>query len=197
MIHCVREPLCEPNNLLCHFFFSRPGCAGSRRFALYLDLFCSRSCLRRTGVAAKRIVKSTLCVKSTLHTTRLHAHITSYLFRTTVEKSHLDYNLLLSSLEKSKWVGLGSPLAICSMYGDLICSVHTVNKLHFLRHKIVIEDHMVDWHSCQKYYPLEIKILLLSILLLWYWFLPISIVPCQADRLREKQVSPPFKCQDT
>ena len=29
----------------------------------------------------------------------------------------------------SKWVGLGSPLAACSVYGDLICSVHTVNNL--------------------------------------------------------------------
>ena len=29
----------------------------------------------------------------------------------------------------SKWVGLGSPLAACSVYRDLICSVHTVNSL--------------------------------------------------------------------
>ena len=29
----------------------------------------------------------------------------------------------------SKWVGLGSPLAACSVYGDLTCSVHTVNDL--------------------------------------------------------------------
>ena len=29
----------------------------------------------------------------------------------------------------SKWVGLGSPLAASSMYGDLTCSVHTVNNL--------------------------------------------------------------------
>ena len=29
----------------------------------------------------------------------------------------------------SKWVGLGSPLAACSMYGDLTCSIHTVNNL--------------------------------------------------------------------
>ena len=29
----------------------------------------------------------------------------------------------------SKWVGLGSPLAACSVYGDLTCSVHTVNNL--------------------------------------------------------------------
>ena len=29
----------------------------------------------------------------------------------------------------SKWVGLGSLLAACSVYGDLTCSVHTVNNL--------------------------------------------------------------------
>ena len=29
----------------------------------------------------------------------------------------------------SKWVGLGSPLAARSVYGDLTCSVHTVNNL--------------------------------------------------------------------
>ena len=29
----------------------------------------------------------------------------------------------------SKWVGLGSPLAACSVYGDLTCSVHTVNNI--------------------------------------------------------------------
>ena len=29
----------------------------------------------------------------------------------------------------SKWVGLGSPLAASSVYGDLNCSVHTVNNL--------------------------------------------------------------------
>ena len=29
----------------------------------------------------------------------------------------------------SKWIGLGSPLAACSVYGDLTCSVHTVNNL--------------------------------------------------------------------
>ena len=30
----------------------------------------------------------------------------------------------------SKWVGLVSPLAACSVYGDLTCSVHTVNNLY-------------------------------------------------------------------
>ena len=29
----------------------------------------------------------------------------------------------------SKWVGLGSPLAACSVYGDFTCTVHTVNNL--------------------------------------------------------------------
>ena len=46
----------------------------------------------------------------------------------------------------SKWVRLGSPLTACSVYGDRICSVHTVNNLcmfncqcHFY---FVIEDHI-------------------------------------------------------
>ena len=28
-----------------------------------------------------------------------------------------------------KWVGLGSPLATCSVYGDFTCSIYTVNNL--------------------------------------------------------------------
>ena len=60
---------------------------------------------------------------------------------------------------------LGSPLAACSTYGDLTCSVHTVNNFHrFVIIKrmyiFVSEDHMLDWHSCQICYPLEIKLLL-------------------------------------
>ena len=45
-------------------------------------------------------------------------------------------HLLVLGLDKmypppnSKRIGLGSPLAACSMYGDLICSVHTVNNFH-------------------------------------------------------------------
>ena len=31
---------------------------------------------------------------------------------------------------------------------------------------IVIEDHMFDWHTCQIWYPPEIKLLLLLLLLL-------------------------------
>ena len=30
----------------------------------------------------------------------------------------------------------------------------------------IIEDHMLDWHTCQICYPLEIKLLLLLLLLL-------------------------------
>ena len=32
-------------------------------------------------------------------------------------------------ISPSKWVGLGSPLAACSVYEDFTCSVHTVNNL--------------------------------------------------------------------
>ena len=32
-------------------------------------------------------------------------------------------------MSPSKWVGWGSPLAACSVYGDLTCSIRTVNNL--------------------------------------------------------------------
>ena len=62
----------------------------------------------------------------------------------------------------SKRVGLGSPLAACSMYGDLTCSVHTVNNIHCFvitkcMYVFVSENHMLDWQWCQICYPLEIK----------------------------------------
>ena len=65
----------------------------------------------------------------------------------------------------SKRVGLGSPLAACSMYGDLTCSVHTVNNFHCFAiikrmYVFVSEDHMLDWQLCQICYPLEMKLLL-------------------------------------
>ena len=69
-----------------------------------------------------------------------------------------------AGLDPSKRVGLDSPLAACSMYGDLTSSVHTVNNFHCFviikRMRVfVFEDHMLDWHSCQICYPLEIKLL--------------------------------------
>ena len=39
----------------------------------------------------------------------------------------LDLSLDRSYPTSSERVGLGSPLAACSVYGDLICSVHTIN----------------------------------------------------------------------
>ena len=54
------------------------------------------------------------------------------------------------------------------LYGDLTCSVHTVNNFHCSviikrMYVFVSEDHMLDWHPCQICYPLEIKLLLLSL----------------------------------
>ena len=76
----------------------------------------------------------------------------------------------------SKREGLGSPLAACSMYGDLTCSLHSVNNFHCFviikrMYVFVFEDHMLDWHSCQICYPLEIKllILLLHAPALYFW----------------------------
>ena len=66
----------------------------------------------------------------------------------------------------SKRVGLGSPLAACSMYGDLTGSVHdAVNNFHCFAvikrmYVFVSEDHMLDWQLCQICYPLEMKLLL-------------------------------------
>ena len=65
----------------------------------------------------------------------------------------------------SKRVGFGSPLAACSMYGDLTCSVHTVNNFHCFAiikrmYVFVSEDHMLIWQLCQICYPLEMKLLL-------------------------------------
>ena len=54
---------------------------------------------------------------------------------------------------------------LSSVYGDLTCSVYTVNNLRLLSYQwhvyFCIEDHMLDWHSCQTWSPLEIKLLLL------------------------------------
>ena len=65
----------------------------------------------------------------------------------------------------SKREGLGSPLAACSIYGDLTCSVHAVNNFHCFviikrMYAFVSEDHMLDWQLCQICYLLEIKLLL-------------------------------------
>ena len=51
-----------------------------------------------------------------------------YYSRTTCG-NHLLVLCLVKSYPPSKWVGLGSPLAACSVYGDLTCCVHTVNNL--------------------------------------------------------------------
>ena len=69
----------------------------------------------------------------------------------------------------SSGVVLGSPLAACSVYGDLTCSVHNANNLCLFNCQwhapiFVIEDHMLDWHTCQICYPLKIKLSLLLLL---------------------------------
>ena len=76
-----------------------------------------------------------------------------------------EQNFWTNRTSPSKRVGLGSPLAACSMYGDLTCSVHTVNNFHCFviikrMYVFVSENHMLDWQWCQICYPLEIKLLL-------------------------------------
>ena len=51
------------------------------------------------------------------------------------------------------------------MYGDLICSVQTVNNFHCFviircMYVFVSEDHMLEWHSCQRCYPLWNKVII-------------------------------------
>ena len=49
---------------------------------------------------------------------------------------------------------------------NLTSSVHTVNNFHsfvIIKHVFVFEDHMLDWHSCQICYPLEINIIIIII----------------------------------
>ena len=41
----------------------------------------------------------------------------------------LTFDELELNTSPSTWVGLGSPLAACSVYGDLTCSVHIANNL--------------------------------------------------------------------
>ena len=55
----------------------------------------------------------------------------------------------INRISPSKRVGLGSPLAAYSMYGDLTCSVHTVNNFHCFviierMYVFVSEAHMLD-----------------------------------------------------
>ena len=52
-----------------------------------------------------------------------------YYSQTTCGNHLLVLSLVKSNPPPSKWVGLGSPLAACSVYGDLTRSVHTVNNL--------------------------------------------------------------------
>ena len=57
----------------------------------------------------------------------------------------------------------------------LLCAVHTVNNFDSFvitkrMYGFVSEDLMLDWHSCQICYPLEIKLLLLLLLLLMVSF---------------------------
>ena len=55
-------------------------------------------------------------------------------------------NLLDLSLDKSYLPLQASQLTACWLYGDLICFVHTVNKLQFLNHHVVIEDCMLFYY---------------------------------------------------
>ena len=88
-----------------------------------------------------------------------------YILINTKRVSKLSVTILGQRVVKPKRVGLGSPLAACSMYGDLICSVHTVNNFHCFviikrMYVFVSENHMLDWQWGQICYPLEIKLLL-------------------------------------
>ena len=75
------------------------------------------------------------------------------------------WDLILSVPDHCLPFYFGSPLTARSVYGDLTCSVHIVNNFHCFviikrMYVFVSEEHMLDWHSCQLCYPLEIKLLL-------------------------------------
>ena len=94
---------------------------------------------------------------------RVSKHSVTILGQRVVKPAGLDTGQIVPP--PSKRVGLGSPLAACSMYGDLTCSVHTVNNFHCFviikrMYVFVSENHMLDWQWCQICYPLEIKLLL-------------------------------------
>ena len=70
----------------------------------------------------------------------------------------------------SKWVELGSPLTACSVFGDLTCSVLTVNNLHLFNRQMHV--YLCNWWpyilDCQISYFLEIKLSSLLLLSLLY-----------------------------
>ena len=56
-------------------------------------------------------------------------------------------------------------IPVISVSRRTACFVHTVNDFHCFviikrMYAFVSENHMLDWHSCQICYPLEIKLLL-------------------------------------
>ena len=94
---------------------------------------------------------------------RVSKHSVTILAQRVVTPAGLEPGQIVPS--PSKRVGLRSPLAASSMYGDLICCVHTVNNFHCFviikrMYVYVPKNHMLDWQLCQICYPLEIKLLL-------------------------------------
>ena len=73
----------------------------------------------------------------------------------------------------SNGVGLGNPLAACSVYRDVICFVHTVSNLclfNWQRNVYLCNWRpyvRLAWHTCQIYDPFKIKLWLLLLLLLY------------------------------
>ena len=56
----------------------------------------------------------------------------------------------------------------CREAADTICAFHAFetiisSRLHFLNHQyyFVIDDPMLDWHSCQTWYPIDIKFIII------------------------------------
>ena len=96
---------------------------------------------------------------------RVSKHSVSILGQRVVTPAGLAPGQIVPPPPHSKRVGLGSPLAACSMYGDLTGSVHTVKNFHCFAvikrmYVFVSDDHMLDWQLCQISYPLEMKLLL-------------------------------------
>ena len=68
------------------------------------------------------------CIRWGITTERVFLNNGDYLnYNVLILQRHRIVCLLVNSLDPSKEVGLGSPLAACSVYGDVTLSVHTVN----------------------------------------------------------------------
>ena len=86
-------------------------------------------------------------------------------------KNSLSANYLLNQMMDSCQILCIVYLSMLDVQRDLTSSVHTVNNFHCLviikrMYVFVFEDHILDWHSCQICYPLDIKLVFIIIVII-------------------------------